>query len=469
MGLYDPHKSNNKETPDKPASPAHFGQPGPGSHMNNNDQVKHGSPSRVGTPAPHQAPVATKGPAFGQKSGGPLGEKPTNVQKGTSMPVNHPQGHQPSFQKTVTSPAAQKAEPAKPGFQKTVSSPAQNHPQKTVNNPSQQGYQKTVNWPAQGGAALQGSLGAPFTVSFSENINYVDPVYNLVELIFAGAVEVSSKDMREGDQARQIVTNTVKATLTQELSKLGAAKKNMNEIYSEYNNLKDACVRSLQQRGMDVSRFNLNAFAPSDKSKERIDQTDKMNAAGQMSPREMQKQREEAQRSAQSFWDNKTNVEKARPQSPSHAQAQLEQNQMYGNQMGQMYPNQMNQPYMDNMNLMGYNAAMDPYQAQMMQGQMGQMNQAQMYGTQMQGAADMASKMPYDAKVGMDGAPMNSAAGAFAGAAAAVAGAFAGQAGADAFNGAAGNPQTAAPGGFCPNCGTPNSGSSFCMNCGTKL
>ena len=458
-----------------------------GLNRNPGEHVKPGSPAKVGVASPHTAPSAGRDQHTGPKAGGSLGARPNNVQKGAAMP----QHSQPAMQRTVSTPP--KPENGKPAA--SVVKPGVNRPQaghqaaaKNGTAPSSQGYQKTLNWQPQGGA-VPGNA-EPFTVTFNEKINYMDPEYNLLELVFPGSIVVASNEHRENEATKDLVRTVVKSTLTQKLSQVASSRKTMREIYPEYNNLKDACIKSLALKGFEVKRVNLNGFTLSEKSRAKIDSADNNQSAGRMNSAALQRQLDEASRNAPVYMDNMNPVGYNAAQDPY--QAQMYQNQMNGQiypnqmqaQMGQMYPGQMQgQPYMDNMNPMGYNAAQDPYQAQMMQNQMnGQMypNQmqgqmGQMYPNQMQGQMGQnmnpmgynAAQDPYQAQMmqnQMNGqmypnqmqGQMGNAADAFAAAAAGAMGAFAGAAG-------------AAPSVFCPQCGTQNSGSAFCMNCGAKL
>ena len=407
-----------------------------GLNRNPGEHVKPGSPAKVGVASPHTAPSAGRDQHTGPKAGGSLGARPNNVQKGAAMP----QHSQPAMQRTVSTPP--KPENGKPAA--SVVKPGVNRPQaghqaaaKNGTAPSSQGYQKTLNWQPQGGA-VPGNA-EPFTVTFNEKINYMDPEYNLLELVFPGSIVVASNEHRENEATKDLVRTVVKSTLTQKLSQVASSRKTMREIYPEYNNLKDACIKSLALKGFEVKRVNLNGFTLSEKSRAKIDSADNNQSAGRMNSAALQRQLDEASRNAPVYMDNMNPVGYNAAQDPY--QAQMMQNQMNGQmypnqmqgQMGQMYPNQMQGQMGQNMNPMGYNAAQDPYQAQMMQNQMN----GQMYPNQMQGQ-------------------MGNAADAFAAAAAGAMGAFAGAAG-------------AAPSVFCPQCGTQNSGSAFCMNCGAKL
>ncbi len=270
-----------------------------------------------------------------------------------------------------------------------------------------------INLNSQSGA----KLGQPFRVEFNEKTFYTDPEYGLLELNYSGYADAASND-RPGDEGTQ---SMVRSLISMEINKAmgtpgGGSYRNLQE---RVGSLREAAAGALRAKGFTVSQIVIAALQPSESALRLISLRDQQKQIQAMSPQELAKRVEEAQKQAEAAMAALTPDERMRAE--AEARRKMEEDM-----------------------------------------------------AKMQSSIDMAKAISAAAKAN---ATPPGAMAAAAGIAATTA-ATATTAAAPASRNPAGRPMAATLQGqqnpqgipaFCPNCGAKTKGTRFCGACGTKL
>ncbi len=272
-------------------------------------------------------------------------------------------------------------------------------------------------------------FGRPFNAEFSGVAIYMDPEYDMLNVAFTGYTEVSIEDRAGDRQPAEYVNALVSMALTRALGELANRKVPFKTMQQHFTELNDAGTAALQAQGFTVSQFVVRSVEPTESCKKMMALKDQKKAFDAMSPDELRKKMEEAQKQAEAA------MAKLSPEE------QQKINENVAKQMEEMK-----------------RAATMPNGANMLPGH------APLHGGGMR--TNGVNAPIADGGVRTDGvnAPVPNHAPHAGGLR------TDGSAGLNANRPTAPTMQTAATAPkFCPNCGKPTGGSRFCGECGTRL
>ncbi|MBO4653750.1 MAG: hypothetical protein J5649_10595 [Lachnospiraceae bacterium] len=146
---------------------------------------------------------------------------------------------------------------------------------------------------------IQALFGHPFTAEFHGNAIYMDTEYDMLNLTFAGTTEVSAKD-RAGDQRSiEYVNAIVSMEISKALTELANKKVPFKTLQQHMNELNEAGAAALRAQGFTVTQFAVRSVEPTESCRKIMALKDQQKTLAAMSPEQLQKRVEEAQRQAQ--------------------------------------------------------------------------------------------------------------------------------------------------------------------------
>lgn len=146
---------------------------------------------------------------------------------------------------------------------------------------------------------IQALFGHPFTAEFHGNAIYMDTEYDMLNITFAGTTEVSAKD-RAGDQRSiEYVNAIVSMEISKALTELANKKVPFKTLQQHMNELNEAGAAALRAQGFTVTQFAVRSVEPSESCRKIMALKDQQKTLAAMSPEQLQKRVEEAQRQAQ--------------------------------------------------------------------------------------------------------------------------------------------------------------------------
>ncbi len=165
-----------------------------------------------------------------------------------------------------------------------------------------------------------------FLVSFEETVPYIDPEFGSLELKISGEADVSSAvwqgDKEGTDHARLIIRTAIAGTVTN----ISRDWKSYKEFAAMGDMIGEKIGNALRESKFEVNGIRVMEIVPSEISRRRMENLERLKAAAAMSPEEHAKRMMEAQRAAEETVARLTPEEKQMAEAEAKAMMQkLEQ------------------------------------------------------------------------------------------------------------------------------------------------
>ena len=145
-------------------------------------------------------------------------------------------------------------------------------------------------------------------VKFEVESNYNDPDYIYINVKANGEIMVSCEDRNGSEQDQQYIQNIASRAITNVLSEISRENISYKDLIIYKDRFLSAVNELFASKNITVTSFSLMNIVPDENSMNRIAEMDKLIAISKMTPEELAKMQQEAQRA----WDALSPEEKAR-------------------------------------------------------------------------------------------------------------------------------------------------------------
>ena len=162
-----------------------------------------------------------------------------------------------------------------------------------------------------------------FKAAFTTDVIYNDPDYMTIDLIVESEADVSSDERSGSQEDIDYVKSFASPVIMEQFSALSQQKCSYKDLMSKNDLFAGAVAAVFEGRGIVVDSFTIKSVAPTERSQTSITNMDKIKAMGKMSPEELAKAAEEAQKAAERYINSLTPEQ--RRQAEENAKRMLEE------------------------------------------------------------------------------------------------------------------------------------------------
>jgi len=141
-------------------------------------------------------------------------------------------------------------------------------------------------------------------IKFNTTVAYNDPDFRFIDVNVIGDAGITKG---EPEHAKKVI----ELALAQILNAISSERVSYKDLPSQIVRMKQEVPGIVKDNGVELGSLNIMAVGPSDKAKAFIERMTKINEMAKMSPEELAKKAEEAQRKAQEQWNMLTPEQQA--------------------------------------------------------------------------------------------------------------------------------------------------------------
>ena len=144
-----------------------------------------------------------------------------------------------------------------------------------------------------------GGYGQDFETSFGGKTLYTDAEYGMLQVEFAGTATVASESRSGSEKDKEFAASVISMAFTRVLGARDAEPGSYKDLPAKAAMLRDEVAKELSQYHAELKTFTLSKIEPSESGRKIIELKERQKQLAAMTPEELAKQVEKAQKEAE--------------------------------------------------------------------------------------------------------------------------------------------------------------------------